>query len=199
MPRPSPAKRQQRGRALQEKRCRLCGKVGHTLVTCSLPGASEFRALRGQKLHKSKTKLLRKPQKLAKAVKKNVKKNQYAAKQRKLYSGSLAKDTRSDRVQPVCHTAEEALEKLVSAGFVMPPPKCQTCGQGTLTVARRCGARPTVLHYRCSERDCDSKQNVLKHFQPLKQGLHRSWTAPSLLTALQHYTAAQSRCGSIPC
>ena len=185
------------------KSCRLCGSDKHTLATCGLRGAKEFRSLLKQSRGQSKSvgsrvcrgngeaarrKFIRKP---AKKVQTQSRKKHKAAA-RKLYSGDSK--SHDDRVQRKyvtdaswkCH--EEALTVLQSLGFLYAPHTCPTCSVGQMLgpIKRHDVQTEGSLHYRCSNYECKRYVNALACQSWLQNMKRFSLLTPSPLLGIIH-------------
>ena len=162
-----------------KKSCRLCGSARHTLATCKLRGAKEFRALvREQHVHlktrgsrvcrgsgeAQSRKHVRKPGK-RKAPKSKKARQQQA---RKAYSGDVfEKQYRKEKtykLEEQWQKGEAALATLLALGFFSCTQTCPTCGVGCLNgpVQRHNVQCPESLFWRCDKWDCKAFVNVMK-------------------------------------
>ena len=185
----------------QSKRCLLCGRHGHNLRTCPLPGASALRQLRAQQSSKRerKSRVLRGTGAAAARKRGPPMKKQWLkpAQRRKQYSGSFQKPSRAASghrhwrgPSSTGQTPESALQELIQAGYVQIPDLCPTCHYGALEgpFARKDVQQPGHLHVRCKDWDCRARFNVL-HFCPLLENIGRplSVTPQKLLALVVQY------------
>ena len=184
----------------REHKCSCCGAKGHTVATCSMPGAQQIRALKRklQDISKEATKSMTRRRCM---VRPTVYKA--LAKQRSaLYSGKV-KNKKDYARQLKCKNkvmtrgGEGSLlahQELVSAGYLDAPPKrCPCCQRGVLSITpqpdpRSC-RRQDILYVRCNDDKCQKRWNVL-HFTKLGVNIPTTLSCSQLRSALEHYTDA---------
>ena len=114
--------------------CRLCGKAGHSIRTCSLPGASWVRKLKNVAGDKQIQKG-RKPPKFGGPVYKKLrqkKRAQYSGKQWQKKVNKDRKKAEQKKKSAVCGVAAlEAARGLLDEGYISPPAVCPTCECGS--------------------------------------------------------------------
>ena len=187
----------------QQKSCRLCGSAKHTLATCKLRGAAEFRKLVRQQHVALKTrgsrvcrgngeakarKMVRKPGKKKPAVSQKVRKQ----RARRSYSGDVFQTgNRKDRTYALderWQKGEAALATLTALGFLTVPDRCSTCKVGQMLgpVKRYDVQCADSLFYRCTHWECQTLVNVMK-FQNWLVGMKRfTFLHPSSLLGIIH-------------
>lgn len=189
--------------ANKDKSCRLCGSRKHTLATCTLRGAAEFR-----KLLKSGQGKPRKPQsrvcrgsgvaadrkKCRKPGKKPKSAKAYKTVARKHYSGDVPSNNRLERQRTLCvdwNSPLQALEELQRLGFLQPPGRCGTCRYGSLAgpFPRHDAGTEGSLYYRCTNWECKKYTNALSLQTWLPMSRYGSLTPTSLLGIIKAYTS----------
>jgi hypothetical protein len=184
----------------QKHLCSCCGKRGHTIAKCDLPGAKKIMALAKEiRVLKHITKKSRINQRVRR---KPASFRQLLQKRSAQYSGpgakarcAAAKNMRRAKdptaiVQfrgPLqCH------EELVRSGFLHPPPrKCPVCNSGFLALPSTCPSRSDEdqLYCRCENHDCKSYLNVLKFSMFFENWQRiRGISCSQLLNILKSYT-----------
>ena len=193
----------------QWKTCTLCGKAGHNLRACPLPGAAKFRKLLANtRSHRTATKSRTLQGTGAAAARKvHLKKPSckrpaasYKKEARKLYSGD-AKDhsKRNDR----CWTgpsaprlsSEDAAMHLLQMGAFDIPKRCPKCGCGGLhgPMTHYKYEDPEIRGYWCDNQDCRGFTNIMQ-FCPLVADSferHKTCTCAKLYALLCNYFAPE--------
>lgn len=186
------------------KRCSLCGSSKHNVRGCPLPGAAAFRAavLKPRTTTKSKGRKLRasgvaaqsrKPK--CKVKKKQLKKKDWAAKRRKLYSGDVQDHSRRSDRQIASATGVdlqspfESVRILEQLGFLKQPSSCPHCGTGGLHgFHNRPGVDQKQVYWRCDNPDCRAWTNALTGCRWLTDiSRFRSLTPSRLLQVVSMY------------
>lgn len=186
------------------KRCSLCGSSKHNVRGCPLPGAAAFRAavLKPHTTTKSKGRKLRasgvavqsrKPK--TKVKKKQLKKKDWAAKRRKLYSGDVQDHSRRSDRQIASATGVdlqspvESVKILEQLGFLKQPSSCPHCGTGGLHgLHNRPGVDQKHVYWRCDNPDCRAWTNALTGCRWLGDiSRFRSLTPSRLLQVVSMY------------
>ena len=181
--------------------CGCCGKAGHTLATCSMPGAEKLRAL------KRKVRVLEETKPKSRAGQKATRRpksfKKLAAQRSKQYSGKnkLEKDAARKRLasRKIRGRGEEgskaAYTDLLKAGFLQKPPKrCPKCSRGVLGQEAQPypGRRQDLLYVRCNEFGCQARHSVTS-FSPIPKQILEKFSCSQLRSALEHYTDAAGR------
>ena len=177
--------------------CGCCGKKGHTMQTCPLPGAKKIRALSAQLLQaKAQRKKVRANQPKVRRGGKAFKK--LAAKRSSMYTGKRPKDNlkmkrraRENKTQGRGGQGqEEALKDLLDAGYLTKPPlRCPACRRGALgaaTTFQHPDIEKTHLYYRCNEDKCQRRFNVTSFTKLPLAGL----VCTQIRGAIEQYTDA---------
>jgi hypothetical protein len=173
------------------KICGCCGRKGHTLLRCSLPGAKLLLQLRRAAAPARRAKVARKVVK-TRVRKQNSKK--YKASRARLYSGP--KVVKTVKATPphastynACGSTATAYAALLEAGYLSKPPKlCPKCNGAFLDSPKE--FLPGYLHSRCADHvDCGKRHNVTS-FGALGAAVNlRSWELPSLHAAVVMWTS----------
>ena len=170
-------------------KCKFCGKNGHDLRTCALPGAVLLRELLKKKGHVSKQTGRRPPRfggrtKGTAAKKAKVRytgRNGRTKAQRKRLDENptyleKSKKVLEAQVSKACQLAQNCWEKRLSEGLFRMPKKCEKCrygrynkklewirpkNQGKFHVSLKFSSH---AHYviRCGEQECRHRLNVVR-------------------------------------
>ena len=147
-------------------RCGCCGKLGHRLETCPLPGAkAQLALLRKVKQMEGVGTWTKKKKDDRSHGQKNGK---YKAKAQKLYCKQNNKTGRDQRrlksqfVQPPCEDTLAACHWLVSEGFVAKSTKCIHCGKTSVNgpfvqASDPRATRQERVLWRCTANACNKR------------------------------------------
>lgn len=150
----------------QQPKCSCCGKVGHRLETCKLPGAKVMLRLRKSLKLQRKQSKNKKPPKDDRSH--SHKGGTFKIQAMKSYSKTEVQKGRDVR-RLKSNTAEEATDGvaacrwLLDRGFVCKSKKCSHCHWTTLQgpfVKRRTG-RQDHFFWRCSRNACNREEAFL--------------------------------------
>ena len=158
-----------RGRNRETHRCSVCGKVGHSLETCTLPGAALVRSLKRRNLVLQKQSS--KPHSETRTSQTSLSGRNHKAVQRKVYSGRPSK--RKGPARRVLHELLDrspaasnaaAVDWLLKHRVVQVPPACEGCGctgtvQGPFELCRK--GRQPFWHFRCGDWRCQKRHTFL--------------------------------------
>ena len=183
----------------QKHVCRLCGKSGHNISKCDLPGAGELRRLRLYKRkHAGETPkdFGRKKSRIG-FGRKNKKRIQKATKE---YSGLQAwkqrKNVKKMRKRNSSAAAvsreqiQHELKELQAAGFLQKPGRCHFCNRGWLYENQR--STSSHVLYRCSDNDCRKSIAALSLGSLFPKNIGRACNAKQLNDLMKQYAYATS-------
>ena len=197
--------------ANRAKRCSLCGRKGHNLRGCTLPGAANYRRLLLERVSAQKAQNGRKLRgtkrawELAESSGSNRKPKQCQRMPRKGHMLSrLARSIRGASCNtPTARPAsgleahatlseEDAVRRLQEGGFMQTAGDCEHCRHGTLVgpvMRSSCGQKGQV-YYRCSNERCRRWKNAMALAKWLPFQRHRTLTPSKLLCFLHTYLSA---------
>lgn len=168
--------------------CSCCGKPGHSVSTCQLPGAAQLRKLKSQ-LRVRQKQQGRRPPRMGSVTYKQVRKNHT-----KLYSGALKQQkdlNRRARAQKKLHdralpdSPQEAVKKLQAAGWLSKPGECPHCGMKRWSQLHVQKFTTSQAYYRCLDPDCQMRVNAMKFLgNLLRESVSRNLTPQQLLLSI---------------
>ena len=180
----------------QHHKCLLCGKSGHNLKGCKLPGAAQFRALRAKvrskagfasKDHDRKKTRLGNPRSQKGYQKKAT--TAYSGAKKVMKSTAAKNLRRQKRIVPAPLDVTASLQELQEAGFLDRPGQCPFCHRGSLYDNSR--DKRSIL-YRCNDNDCRKSVSALGHGTKLPSQIGRGFNANQLCQAIKHYAYAST-------
>ena len=154
----------------QVHKCSICGKPGHRLETCKLPGAALVRSLRKRAAAAVSVKP-EKPHSKVRTSSTSSAGKQRACQQRAAYSGRSSKRQKTGvrslkellDWSPAASNSDAA-SWLLKQGVVKKARHCSSCGgravQGPFELCRK-GRKPH-WHWRCSNWKCQKRHSFLQ-------------------------------------
>ena len=163
--------------------CGLCGRQGHSVLTCNLPGAEAFRKMRRQLKVKQKQ-----------AGRKPKEQERLEKKQRKAYSGNSAGKKKQAALEKktkggICDVCPlEAVKRLQKLGYLKTVSRCPTCDVGRLSEPFVWQRVTKQVYRKCKAEECRCKMNCLTQSSVFAPSVSRGLSPQQVYTAVAAYT-----------